>query len=198
MISGIVLAAGASTRMGEPKALLDWGGMPLICYQVRQLREAGADEVIVVLGHRSDDINRRMRRENCRVMNNPRYHAGRAGSLRIGAKAVNRDTDAIVIVNVDQPRPAEFLRALIAAHDPKHAATRPTFEGHTGHPIVVSGWLRPELLEAKDENDGLRGILHAHVSELGEFVTGELAVLDVNTPEEYRAAVARWAPVASA
>lgn len=48
------------------KALLDWGGMPLICYQVRQLREAGTDEVIVVLGHRSDEINRRMWRENCR------------------------------------------------------------------------------------------------------------------------------------
>ena len=66
-----------------------------------------------------------------------------------------------------------------------------------GDPVPVR-WERPELLEAKDENDGLRGILHAHVSELGEFVTGELAVLDVNTPEEYRAAVARWAPVASA
>ena len=198
MISGIVLAAGTSTRMGQPKALLDWGGQPLICYQVQQLREAGADEVIVVLGHRSDDINRMMRRENCRVMNNPRYHTGRAGSIRIGAKAVNRDTDAGIIVNVDQPRPAEFLRALIAAHDPAKAATRPTFDGHSGHPVVVSGWLRPGLLEASDENDGLRGILRTHASELGEFVTSELAVLDVNTPEEYREAVSRYAPVPSA
>ena len=184
--------------MGKPKALLDWGGQCLVNYQVEQLREAGCDEVIVVLGHKADDVSRQMRTTNCRTMLNPRYAHGRAGSLRIGAKAVNRDTDAILIVNVDQPRPAEFLRALITAHDPKHAATRPTFEGHTGHPIVVSGWLRPELLEAKDESDGLRGILHAHVSELGEFVAGELAVLDVNTPEEYQAAVARWAPVASA
>ena len=61
MISGILLAAGMSTRMGEPKALLDWGGEPLARYQIRQLREAGADEVIVVLGHRGDDIHRELR-----------------------------------------------------------------------------------------------------------------------------------------
>ncbi|MYK25863.1 MAG: NTP transferase domain-containing protein, partial [Dehalococcoidia bacterium] len=50
MISSILLAAGMSTRMGQPKALLDWGGEPLICYQIRQLQEAGVDEVVVVLG----------------------------------------------------------------------------------------------------------------------------------------------------
>ncbi|MBK7725004.1 MAG: NTP transferase domain-containing protein [Dehalococcoidia bacterium] len=59
MISGIILAAGTSTRMGRPKALLDWGGQPLVCYQVRQLQEAGCDEVIVVLGHKADNISRR-------------------------------------------------------------------------------------------------------------------------------------------
>lgn len=198
MISSIVLAAGTSSRMGRPKALLDWGGQPLVCYQVRQLREAGADEVIVVLGHRSDEINREMRREDCRVMNNPRYHTGRSSSLRIGAKAVNRDTEAILIVNVDQPRPAVFLRALVAAHDAKNAATRPVFDGHTGHPIVVSGWLRAELLEASEDDDGLRGILRRHAAELGEYAAGDLAGLDVNTPEEYAEAVARFAPAATA
>ena len=50
MISSILLAAGMSTRMGEPKALLDWGGEPLIRYQIRQIQEAGVDEVALVLG----------------------------------------------------------------------------------------------------------------------------------------------------
>ncbi|MBI2765058.1 MAG: nucleotidyltransferase family protein [Chloroflexi bacterium] len=189
MISSIVLAAGMSTRMGQPKALLDWNGEPLINYQVRQLREAGVDEVIVVLGHRSDDIYRVVRRADCRVMQNARYFAGRAGSLRIGAKAVNRDAEAIIILNVDQPRTASFLKQLIAAHEPSFAATRPSSGGHSGHPVIVSGSLRQELLEATDQSDGLRGVLRRHASEIHEFASDEMSQLDVNTPEEYEAAV---------
>src|SRR5688572_3577180 len=94
VISSIVLAAGQSTRMGQPKALLDWGGEPLIAYQVKQLKEAGVDEVVVVLGYRSDDIHRKIGSLPCRVMLNARYQMGKANSLRIGAKAVDRDADA--------------------------------------------------------------------------------------------------------
>jgi CTP:molybdopterin cytidylyltransferase MocA len=188
MISSIVLAAGLSTRMGEPKALLDWGGEPLLAYQVSQLREAGVDEVIVVLGHRADEILRSVRRANCRFMHNSRYQHGRAGSLRIGAKAVNRDADAIVIINVDQPRPASFLRDLIEHHDEQCAATRPAFGGHHGHPVIVSGRLRAELMAATDESAGLAGVLAAHAGDLAEYASDELCHLDVNTPDDYAAA----------
>lgn len=192
MISSIVLAAGMSTRMGEPKALLDWGGEPLICYQVRQLREAGCEEVIVVLGHRADDIQRKMRTADCRVMLNARFFAGRAGSLRIGAKAVNRDAEAIVIINVDQPRPASFIRSLIQAHTPSASATRPVKDGHHGHPVIVAGRLREELMAATDENEGLLGVLRAHASELAEVQTDDLLALDMNTPDDYQAARAKF------
>jgi CTP:molybdopterin cytidylyltransferase MocA len=189
MISSIVLAAGQSTRMGSPKPLLDWGGEPLIAYQVKQLKEAGVDEVVVVLGYRSDDIHREIRRLPCRVMLNARYQLGRARSLQIGAKAVNRDADAIVVLNVDQPRPAAFIREVLAAHQPSSAATRPVCNGRHGHPVVVSGRLRQEMMEATDEGGGLRGILRAHADELAELPAGDICLLDVNTPEEYRAAL---------
>jgi CTP:molybdopterin cytidylyltransferase MocA len=188
MISAIVLAAGLSTRMGSPKALLDWHGQTLVSYQVDQLRSAGADEVIVVLGHRADEIHRTLRDAPCRVMVNSRYFVGRASSLRIGAKAVNRDTSSIVIINVDQPRPADFLRALIAAHDDTVAATRPTFEGRSGHPVVVSGRLRDELLDVNDETEGLRAVLRAHAGEIREIESGPASLTDLNTPAEYAAA----------
>jgi molybdenum cofactor cytidylyltransferase len=189
MISSIVLAAGISTRMGKPKALLDWHGEPLLAHQVKQLLEAGCDEVIVVLGYRSDDIHRQIKRLKCRVMLNPRFQMGRAGSLRIGAKAVNRDAEAIVIVNVDQPCNAALVRALIAAHEPTAAATRPAHEGHAGHPVVVSGWLRPEMLEATDEDEGLRGILRRHQDQLREIPADASCLLDLNTPADYREAL---------
>ena len=188
MISSILLAAGMSTRMGEPKALLDWGGEPLICYQVRQLIEAGVDEVIVVLGYRADDISRQMRHLKCRIMINPRYHMGRATSLRIGAKAVNRDASAIVIENVDSPRSAEFLRALLAAHGTNGVITRPVFDGRHGHPIVVNGNLREDLLRVEDETGGLHAVIEAHRADLLDMASDASCEVDFNTPEEYQAA----------
>ncbi len=193
MISSIVLAAGLSTRMGKPKALLDWGGESLISYQVNQLHEAGVGEVIVVLGYRADDISRTMRRLNCRIMLNPRFQHGRAQSLRIGAKAVNRDAESIVIINVDQPRPASFIAGLLAAHKPEAVATQPFHGGHHGHPIVVAGGLRPELMEATDEAGGLIGVLKAHPGQLAEWVVDDdLCHLDLNTPGDYDEARKRF------
>ena len=188
MISSIVLAAGLSSRMGEPKALLDWGGEELVNWQVRQLKEAGVDEVIVVIGHMADPIRRRMKRADCRVMLNPRYQMGRAGSLRIGAKAVNRDTEAILIINVDQPRPAAMLKDLLAAHQATSLVTRPAFDGRHGHPIVVAGRLREELLTAADENRGLDGILKAHSAEITDVAGDASCEVEFNTPDEYQAA----------
>ncbi len=193
MISSILLAAGLSSRMGRPKALLDWGGTPLVRYQIEQLKGAGADEVIVVLGYRADEIHRAIRDMPVRVMFNPRYQFGRAGSLRLGAKASNRDAEAIVVLNVDQPRPASLIRELLDVHETTAAATVPVSGGHRGHPVVVSGWLRPELLSAEDETEGLRGILLRHASEVREHPTSDLCLLDINTPEEYEEALRLFA-----
>ena len=195
MLSSILLAAGFSSRMGKPKALLDWGGEPLVAYHVRQLREAGADEVIVVLGHRGDEIQRGMRGYGleCRVMLNSRYQMGRASSLRLGAKAVSRDAEAIVIASVDQPRPVDFLRSLVAAYKPERAGVRPVHNGHHGHPIVLAGSLREELMAATEESDGLLAIVRAHASELDELaVDDDLLGLDINTPDDYQAALRRF------
>ena len=192
MISGIVLAAGLSSRMGSLKPLLDWGGEPLICYQVRQLGEAGCDEVIVVLGFRADDVSRQMRSVVCRTMLNPRFQHGRAGSLRIGAKAASRDADAILITDVDTPRPAAFYRALIEGHDLAKAYSRPVHNGHRGHPVIVSGRLREELMAADDTSEGLNGVLRAHAGEMGEVEAGDLLDVGFNTPEEYEAAKRRF------
>ncbi|MCK9518938.1 MAG: nucleotidyltransferase family protein [Dehalococcoidia bacterium] len=190
MISSIVLAAGMSKRMqGTPKALLDWGGEPLVRYQVRQLLDAGVDEVVVVLGYRGDEVHRAIRDLPCRVMLNARYFTGRAESLRIGAKAVDRDADAIVVCNVDQPRPAELIRKLIEAHQPENAATRPSWKGQHGHPVVVSGRLREEMMAADEQTDGLRGVLEKHRDSIAEFEADEVCGIDMNTPEDYEQAL---------
>jgi molybdenum cofactor cytidylyltransferase len=188
MISSILLAAGMSTRMGEPKALLPWQGQPLVCYQVEQLREAGVDEVVVVLGHRADDIQRHMKQLRCRVLLNALHQQGKAGSLRIGAKGVNRDAEAIVILSVDQPRPASLTRQLLEAHTGEMLITRAVHGQKGGHPIVVAGSLRPELMAAADATGGLKAVIRAHVAETREIELGPECLLDVNTPDEFAAA----------
>ena len=197
MIVGILLAAGMSTRMGEPKALLDWGGEPLVRYQVRQLREAGADEVVVVLGHRGDDVHREMRGLDCRTVLNATYQLGRAGSLRAGAKAVSREAETIVVLNVDQPRAAALIRAVIEARTPEAAAARPAHGGRHGHPVALAGRLRGELLEASEADGGLRGVLAAHADAIVDAPAGEECLLDLNTRAEYEAALAARAAEAA-
>ncbi len=197
MIAGILLAAGMSTRMGEPKALLDWGGEPLVRYQVRQLREAGADEVVVVLGHRGDDVHREMRGLECRTVLNATYQLGRAGSLRAGAKAVSREAETIVVLNVDQPRAAALIRAVIEARTPEAAAARPAHGGRHGHPVALAGRLRGELLEASEADGGLRGVLAAHADAIIDAPAGEECLLDLNTRAEYEAALAARAAEAA-
>ena len=193
MISSILLAAGMSTRMGEPKALLDWGGEPLIKYQIRQLQEAGVDEVVVVLGYRADEIHRKLHGLTYRSVLNPVYQLGRAGSLRAGAKAVNREASALVLLNVDQPRPAELIRSVIDAHTPQASATRPAHGDHHGHPVVLAGRLRAELLAATEDEQGLRGVLAAHEDAIVDVPSDERCLLDLNTPDDYAAAVAALA-----
>jgi len=193
MISSILLAAGMSTRMGEPKALLDWGGEPLICYQIRQLQEAGVDEVVVVLGYRADEIHRKLHGLTYRSVLNPVYQLGRAGSLRAGAKAVHREASAIVILNVDQPRPAELIRSLLEAHTAAASATRPAHGERHGHPVVLAGRLQTELLAATDDERGLRGVLDAHAADIVDVPSDERCLLDLNTPADYEAAVAALA-----
>lgn len=193
MISSILMAAGLSTRMGQPKALLDWGGEPLIRYQIRQLQEGGVDEVVVVLGYRADEIRRKLHGLTYRSVLNPVYQLGRAGSLRAGAKAVEREASAIVILNVDQPRPADLIRSVIEAHSSAASATRPAHGERHGHPVVVAGRLRAELVEATEDERGLRGVMEAHASEIVDVPCDERCLLDLNTPDDYEAAVAALA-----
>ncbi|MCA9844635.1 MAG: nucleotidyltransferase family protein [Dehalococcoidia bacterium] len=189
MISSVLLSAGMSTRMGEPKALLDWEGQPLVAYQVEQLLQGGVDEVIVVLGHKADEIQRQMRRLRCRVLLNALHQRGKAGSLRIGAKGVNRDAEAIVILSVDQPRQADLVRALIEAHRAgEMLITRAAHEGRGGHPIIVDGSLRSELLTVADETGGLKAVVRAHADQTQMVELGPGALVDINTPEELQAA----------
>lgn len=193
MTAAILLAAGESARMGRPKPLLPWGGVTLIEYQVRELLAAGVDDLVVVLGHAADEVRSYVPAE-ARVVVNEAYREGRASSLRAGAAALAEDADPIVVLSVDQPRPRDVIETLLAAHRENAAAiTVPIAQGRRGHPVVLSGSLLPELREASEESQGLRGVTAAHEEELREAeLTSPAVLLDINTPEQYEEAFAQY------
>jgi len=200
--SGILLAAGVSRRMGTLKALLDWHGRPLIMHQIVALREAGADEVVVVLGHRADELQARIGANrdvysvgNVRCVINSDYSQGKTTSIKTGLRAISNEagpSGAILMLNVDQPRSVNVIQDVLIAHQSAGALiTIPTCGGKGGHPIAVDKSLLAEMLEINEATQGLRAVTQRHEQSTNRLELGAPELLwDVNTPEQYQAALA--------
>jgi len=173
--------------MGSPKPLLDWGGETLIEYQVRQLREAETEPLVVVLGHQADKIAPLI---EAQIVVNERYPEGRATSVRAGAIALPDDVASVVVLSVDEPRPSYVLRRLIDEHAVQGALiTLPTHDGVRGHPPVFDGSLLRELRRVDDETEGMRAIVSRFEGQVFEVeFESPVVVTGMNTPEEYERA----------
>lgn len=193
-IAAVLLAGGESSRMGRPKALLPWGDQTLIEYQIDELRQPPVERIVVVLGHEAERIRPLAELAGADVVVNELYKRGRASSLRMGARALPDDTRAVVLLDVDQPRPRVVIQRLIENHvRASNMITVPVFEGQRGHPTVVDGWLLPELRQVRERTQGLRGFLEQHASDVVEVAfDSEVVLLGMNTPAEYERAKAKY------
>ncbi|MBI4300009.1 MAG: nucleotidyltransferase family protein [Chloroflexi bacterium] len=189
-ISCILLAAGESTRMGSPKPLLPWPGGNLIQYHLRELTAAGADQIVVVLGHEAERVLPYVKGEGIRAAVNERYKEGRATSLRAGASAISNAPYTILVLSVDQPRPRAIIEAVLRAHQAGDALiTIPTYCGRRGHPPAFDGSLLSELASVTDETLGLRAVMQRHAPDIREVAVGSpFVLLDINTPQDYERA----------
>ena len=184
----LILAAGASTRMGRPKALLDWGGRSLLQHQIDTLIAAGCDPVIVVLGHDAEALRSRVDcRAPCRVVVNAGYAEGRAASVRVGAAALPEGLDAIVTASVDGPCSAVTVRQLIGAVGRGGVSiVVPRYDEKNGHPAVFAGELLPELRRVDEAGQGLKAVRSNHRAGT-RFVEVDdpLVGLDLDSPDDY-------------
>ena len=151
--AGIILAAGASSRMGEPKALLRTGsGDPLAWHQAAMLLRAGVSETLVVLGHDHEHIAGELGAGDARIAVNPDWPSGRVGSLQTGLRACG-DVAGAVILPVDTVgvKPETIHDLLAFAETRTSLAVRPFHGGVPGRVLWISARLAGEVLQMKPD-----------------------------------------------
>ena len=196
-VSGIILAAGASRRMGRNKLLLPLEGRPLLQHALDAAASARLDEIVLVLGPDSDALREALDLPNqppIRVAINPDPSAGQSRSLRAGLAAADPRATAAAILLGDQPRVTGELidrvrEAFLAGEAP---VARPVYCGPRdrtvpGHPVLVARRIWPEV-EKLSGDEGMRSLLDRRPEWLREVPIPGEPPGDVDTWDDYRGA----------
>ena len=146
------------------------------------------DEVLVVLGHRAEEIAAHLAAEGVRTVLNPRYLEGMLTSVQAGIAAAPPDTELLLIALGDQPslRPEVVRRLLEAACEGTADLLVPSYGGRRGHPLLIHAHYREEIAGLSPEV-GLKELMGRHPEALRHLLVPDEGVLcDMDTPEEYR------------
>ncbi|MEX2467863.1 MAG: nucleotidyltransferase family protein [Gemmatimonadota bacterium] len=188
-VTGIVPAAGSSTRMGAPKALLRLGGATFARLVVTALRDGGCAPVLFVVREGDDEAAGEAEAAGATVLPNPDPGPGPITSLRLALAGLDERVEHVVWLPLDHPRVRPETVARLIAEARGHGApiTLPVQGGRRGHPAVFSRSIFPELTDPGLEG-GARTVVHRHLDEARLVETGDAGVLiDVDTPAEYEA-----------
>ena len=202
--AGVILAAGASSRMGTDKALLPWPppatGQPasqdsFLSAAIRSFA-LSTDFVVIVTGRNADALAPVVYANGASIVTNPEPDRGQFSSLQLGLHEVlNRGRDAAVITLVDRPPVAaatiEFLRTAFEAAPANIWAAVPEFSGQHGHPFIAGRELIEAFLRAP-VTDNARDIERRHQEHI-QYVTVDdpCVALNINTPEDYAVLMAK-------
>lgn len=173
VVVGIVLAAGEGRRMGGPKAVLEFRGVPLVARAVRAALDGGCARVLVVLGAGAEQAAPLAAADGAFIVVNERWAEGMGGSLEAGlaaaASAAPEATAALVLL-VDQPYVTEAAVAAVlrAQQDPEDAGilAAAAYDGRRGHPVLIGRGHWPELRATLSGDEGAREFLHQHRNEV--------------------------------
>ena len=204
IVPGVVLAAGRSSRMGRPKALLPTGrsGETFVARIVRTLREGGVDDVLVVAADEADSIGRALVRGGPppRVVVNETPELGQLSSLQVALRVIDRPgVGGLLVTLVDVPLiSAETVRILLDAYRRTRAPiVRPVRRGRHGHPVIFDRVVFDELRRVR-VGEGARVVVRAHRSESLEVaVEADGPFLDIDTPVDYERVFGRSLPDAA-
>jgi molybdenum cofactor cytidylyltransferase len=189
-VGAIILAAGKSTRMGEPKQLLRLGQSTVLGQTIENIRGAGVDEIVLVLGSSAETIRQQFPAstfEGLRVVVNQAYGQGMASSLREGLSALDPQIDAALIVLADQPfiRPETFGQIVDHYRRSDAQIVIPTYKGFRGNPVLLDRSVFPEITELGGDI-GCRAIFGSHLEGIVKAEVEDVGILlDIDNKADY-------------
>ena len=188
MISALILAAGASKRMRQPKMLLPWGSLTVIEQVVSTFLQAEIDDILVVTGGAHEQVEKTIERFPVRKLYNRDYEAGEMlSSLQLGLSHMTQQSQAMLVGLGDQPQLQERSVRLVcsAYQESRSKLVVPSFQKRRGHPWLVARSLWNELL-ALSPPASPRDFLNNHAYEIHYVNMDTPTILaDLDTPEDY-------------
>lgn len=194
-VSGVILSAGESKRMGQTKALLDFYGTPLITHLAKEYLEGGISELIIVT---NPIINEKVKQalssdltEVVKITINENYKSGMFSSVKKGIENTNYEN--VLLGLVDNPLiNSHIIETLIESFDGESILI-PLFKGRKGHPIIIPSKIRKEIINEDTFDSSLREILLRH-EEIIRFVNvnDESVVTDIDVFEDYERVLKLW------
>lgn len=191
MVAAVILAAGLSRRLGQPKLLLPFDGRSLIRRSAEQVIAAGGgrwEEVVVVLGHEAEKVGREMEGLTVRTIFNPHFAIGMSASLTAGLKAISPHAEGAMIFLGDQPLvAAEVVRSMLTAfRESRKPIVVPVYDGARGNPVLFSRLLFSELMGVEGDQGGREVVMRDPDRVETVAFASDLAPRDVDTWEDYQ------------
>jgi CTP:molybdopterin cytidylyltransferase MocA len=186
-VAAILLAAGRSRRMGAFKPLLPFGDSTVIETSITNFLSAGVKEIVVVTGHRGDDLRDQLKSYRIYFAGNPNPDSEMSVSIAKGIARVDLDARAVLIMPADYPAvPAEIIELLIDEWQRSGARLiQPEYAGRGGHPVLVDLYYRHELMEL-DPQSGLRSLFDRNRAEVRRVpVSSPFVARDMDTWDDY-------------
>jgi molybdenum cofactor cytidylyltransferase len=192
LLAAVILSAGASSRMGRPKALLPYREETFLEHLIQVTRHPRIGVTRVVLGAVAEEIRKIAKLDFSMVVVNPNWEQGQLSSIREGIRSLEGiETEGIVLCPVDHPLvSARLVGDLIGQfYLNRKSIVLPTYNGRRGHPVIFASALYGELLAAPADK-GARAVVWAHSADVLEVPTDEEGVvLNLNDPDMLRRSI---------
>ena len=188
-VTGLVLAAGGSERLGQAKQLLSFGDATLLDHALDTVRACAFERVVCVLGGGAENVRARVNLEGIEVVDNPQFGTGCSSSIAAALNAVDPRTDVLVLLLADQPgvTPAT-VSALLAGRGGAPLAACAYDDGR-GHPLAFAASTFGEL-GALHGDKGVWKLLDRRPDDVVDVPISGPIPRDVDTWEDYRAVLA--------
>jgi molybdenum cofactor cytidylyltransferase len=185
-IAGIILAAGGSSRFGEPKQLLKWKGEPIIRHVAMSALKAGLSPVVVVLGNASAMVRPVIEDLPLRIAINERWMEGKSESIRNGLAGIHEEVGGTIFMQADQPQiPPRLIRSLVEAHQTSLGPiVAPLIDGQRGNPVLFDALTFPDLGNIMGDTGG-RELYSRYPVQWVTWHDPNI-LLDIDSPEDYQ------------